>query len=87
MNTPWVCRGIPIFHIFAPKHRLWVPTIYVLSKNKKNIKEIQLEILDLLSSKNLCLLHGEVFVMFKARSQMEYSLYLGQKFAMLVTLV
>ena len=19
-----VCRGIPIFHIFAPKHRLWV---------------------------------------------------------------
>ena len=26
MNTPktGVCRGIPIFHIFAPKHRLWV---------------------------------------------------------------
>ena len=46
-----VCRGIPFFLIFAPKHRLWVlvrtasarrfsrvPTIYVLSKNIKNIK-------------------------------------------------
>ena len=43
-----VCRDIPIFVIFAPKHRLWVlvrtaslwrflreSTIYVLSKNKK----------------------------------------------------
>ena len=35
------CMGILIF---APKHKLWVqgvlrvPTIYVLSKNKKNIK-------------------------------------------------
>ena len=31
-----------MFLIFAPKHRLWVlvsaRTIYVLSKNKKNIK-------------------------------------------------
>ena len=48
-----VCRGIPIFLIFAPKHRLWVlvrtasarrflrvPTIYALSKNKKNMKNI-----------------------------------------------
>ena len=39
-----VCRGIPIFIIFGPKHLLWVlnthycvPTINVLSKNKKNI--------------------------------------------------
>ena len=52
-----VCRGIPNFLIFAPKHRLWVlvrtastrrfqlaRTIYVLSKNKKNIKKIQLKI-------------------------------------------
>ena len=52
-----VCRDIPIFLIFAPKHRLWVlfrtpsarrfycvPTIYVLSKNKKNIKNILLKI-------------------------------------------
>ena len=48
-----VCRGIPIFLIFAPKHRLWVhvrtasavPTIYVLSKNKKNIKNFLQKIL------------------------------------------
>ena len=42
-----VSRGIPIFRIFAPKHRLWVlvnrlteavltcTTIYVLNKKKK----------------------------------------------------
>ena len=40
-----VCRGIPIFLIFAPKHRR-VPTIYVLSKNKKNIKNSPLKIID-----------------------------------------
>ena len=34
-----VCRGIPIFLIFASKHRLCVPTIHVLSKNKKNNKK------------------------------------------------
>ena len=52
-----VCRGISTFLIFAPKHRLWVlvrtasarrfkrvHTIYVLSKNKKNIKIFQLKI-------------------------------------------
>ena len=33
-----VCRGIFIFLIFGPKHRLCVLTIYDLSKNKKNIK-------------------------------------------------
>ena len=27
--------GVYFFLIFAPKHRLWVPTINVLSKNKK----------------------------------------------------
>ena len=57
MNTPLyptflcsksrVCRGIPIFLIFAPKHTLWVltrvPTIYVLSKNKKSIKILLLK--------------------------------------------
>ena len=47
-----VLRGIPIFHFFALKHRVWVfvtnasarrvlrvPTVYVLSKNKKNSSE------------------------------------------------
>ena len=48
---------------FAPKHRLWVLTIYVLSKNKKNIKIFQLKIFNFQSSKNLCLLNGQVFVM------------------------
>ena len=41
----WVCRGIPIFLIFDPKHKLWVPVktalaINVLSKNKKNLKNL-----------------------------------------------
>ena len=51
-----VCTGIPIFLIFAPKHRLWVlvarvPTIYVLSKNKKNIKHFLNEIFPFLHFK------------------------------------
>ena len=63
---------MPIFLIFAPKHRLWVlvrttsprrlyfvPTIYVLSKNKKNISAKNFQFLKL---KNLCILHGHVFV-------------------------
>ena len=33
----------PLVLIFAPKHRLWVPTIYVLSKN---IKLFQLKIFE-----------------------------------------
>ena len=70
-----VCRGITIFLIFASKHRLWVlvrtasarrflrvPTIYVLSKNKKNIIFSD-EIFNFFILKNLCILHGQVFVM------------------------
>ena len=37
-NKTGVCRGLPMFLIFVPKHRLWVRTIYVLSKDKNNIK-------------------------------------------------
>ena len=79
-----VCRGIPIFLIFAPKHRLWVlvrttsarrfyhvPTIYVLSKNKKNIKIFQLKIFNFLKLKNLCILHGQIFVM-KSQSMFQH---------------
>ena len=71
-----VCRGIPIFLIFAPKHRLWVlvrtasarrfqrvPTIYVLSINKKNIRLFLWKIFIFDNFKNLCILHGRVFVM------------------------
>ena len=39
------CTGVYIlFLIFALKHRLWVPTINVLSKNKKNIIFFHLKI-------------------------------------------
>ena len=55
------------FLIFAPKHRLWVldcvPTIYVLSKNKKNVKQFLLKIFIFCNLKNHCSLHGQVFVM------------------------
>ena len=39
-------------------------TICVLSKNKKNIKNFQLQIFKL---KNLCLLHGQVFEMIRSQ--------------------
>ena len=69
--------GIYLFFlIFAPKHRLWVlvraasarqfqrvPTIYVLIKNKKNTKSFLLKIFIFHTFKNLCILHGQVFVM------------------------
>ena len=56
--------GVYLFFLFLlQKHRLWVPTIYVLSINKKNIKICELKIFNFLSTKNLCLLHGQVFVM------------------------
>ena len=49
--TPLLYRktGVPIFLTFAPKYRLWVlvrteSTIYLLSKNKKNIKTFMLKI-------------------------------------------
>ena len=77
-----VCRGIPIFLIFAPKHRLWVlvrtasprrflrvPTIYVLSKKKEKYQFFSAENFHFLSSNNLCLLHGQVFVMTCIRVQ------------------
>ena len=40
-----------------------VPTIYVLSKNKKNIRIFLLKIFIFDNFKNLCILHGRVFVM------------------------
>ena len=68
-----VCRGLPIFLIFAPKHRLWVlvslgEAVLTCTYNlcfgqiKKNIKNFQLKIFNVLKLKNLCLLHGQVFV-------------------------
>ena len=68
-------RCIPIFLIFALKHRLWVlvrtastrrfyrvPTIYVLSKNKRNIKIFLMKFSIFTDEKNLCILHGQVFI-------------------------
>ena len=62
-NKTGVYRGIHYFLIFALKHILWVPTIYVLSKNIKKVKRIQLKIVIFTAVKNRCILHGLVFVM------------------------
>ena len=64
-----------IFLIFASKHRLWVlvrpdsvrrfyrvPQIYVLSKNIKNIIFFPMKFLFFTAEKNLCILHGQGFV-------------------------
>ena len=37
-----------------------MPTIYVLSKNKKNIKKI-LKIVNFYNLRKICILHGHVF--------------------------
>ena len=60
-----VYRGIHYFLIFALKHRLWVlvPTINVLSKNKKKIIIFHLKIKFFTAVKNYSILHGRVFVM------------------------
>ena len=60
--------GVYIFFlIFAPKHRLWVrvrvPTIYVWSKNKNNIKIFHLKIIIFTAVKYCSILHGHVCVM------------------------
>ena len=65
-----VYTGVFIFLIFAPKHRVWVlvrtasiHTVYVLSKNKKNIKTFHLKMVIFTPVKNRCILHGRVSVM------------------------
>ena len=76
-QTPILCskfgayRGIPIFHIFDPKHKLWVftkgalmcNTINVLSKNKKNIIFFHRKLSIFASLKHLYILHGHIFIM------------------------
>ena len=44
---------------------LHVPTIYVLSKNMKNVKIFQLKIVIFTAVKNRCMLHGRVSVLRK----------------------
>ena len=71
-----VYRGIHNFLIFALKQRLWVlvrtapvrrfyrvPTIYVLSKNKKIITIFHLQIIFFTAVQNCSILHGHVCVM------------------------
>ena len=75
-----VFRGIHFFLIFAPKHRSWVlvrtaslrrfsrvPTIYVLSKSKKNITIFHLKIIIFTLVKYCCILHGRVCAMILLR--------------------
>ena len=68
-------QGYTYFLIFHSKHTLWVlvrtastrggsNVIYVLSNNKKNNKNFQLNFFRFLNLKNFCLLHGQVFVIF-----------------------
>ena len=71
-----VYRGTPIFLIFDLKHTLWVvvrtalamwfyrvPTINVLCKCIKTIKFFLMNFSIFTAEKNLCILHGQVFVM------------------------
>ena len=57
-----VCRGIPIFLISAPKHRLRVLTIYVLRKNNKNIVKNPMNFSIFTAENNICISHEQVFV-------------------------
>ena len=55
-----------------------VPTIYVLSKNKKNINFFLMKFSIFTGEKNLCILHGEVFVV---NSNLVYTIILGVCFS------
>ena len=70
------CAGVNFFLIFAPKHRLCVlvriaslrrfervPTINVLSKNKKNVKKFHLKMNIFTAVKYCCISHGHACVM------------------------
>ena len=73
-----VYPGIHFFLIFALKHRSWVlvrtasarrfykrvPTIYILSKNKKKITFFHLNITFFTTVKYCSILHGHVCVMY-----------------------
>ena len=56
--------GVYLFFLFLLQNiDCGVPTIYVLSKNKKNIKIFLLKILIFYNFENLYILHEQVFVM------------------------
>ena len=65
----WGFQGYAGFLFFDLKHRLFllVPTIYVLTKNKKNC--IYLKFIIFTVFKNRCILHRHVCVMGKDSGQ------------------
>ena len=56
------------------------PKIYVLSKNEKNIKTFLLKLFPFYNLKNLCFLHGHVFVMSFLNLIQYVSEYCGLKY-------
>ena len=58
--------GVYLFFLFLLQNIDCVPTIYVLSKNKKNIEIFLMKFSIFIGEKNLFILHGQVFVMFSA---------------------
>ena len=84
-----VCRGISIFLIFAPKHRLWVlvrtashrggsnvyPQSMFLAKIRKIFKKNAMKFSIFTGEKNLCILHGQVFIMLQRMVINKYTTY------------
>ena len=62
-----VCKGIPNFLNFDPKHAMWIITMYLLSENIFKKSNISNEIIffGFLQKKNLYILHGQVFLMIE----------------------
>ena len=58
----------PLDLIFDPKHMLWVPTINVLSKIIKNIKNFLIKFSIFSGDKNLSILLVQVLVMIVSLS-------------------
>ena len=55
-----------------------MPTINVLSKNKKNIKTFHLKINTFTAEKDCCILHGCVCVMFSSKFKLDRNSFLTE---------
>ena len=55
-----LCRGIPTFRIFAPKHRLWV--LVRTASPSKNKKKKKLSIFNFYNLGKFSIPHGRVFI-------------------------
>ena len=58
----FLLQNIDFGYSLEPPRRGGVPTIYILSKNIKNIKIFPVKIFSFTTQKNLNILHGQVFV-------------------------